>query len=233
MYSTPKKPVVVLVILCFISAPLVSAGYSDWSLTVPINPDDDGVTIAGFSVPSDETVTDGWINVDSTPMANAPNSNIVIDPNNGTLVGTTTSLFSGSLSLIDDETLTQIDDFDIDSSFLLNNIYSQGPGFHLFEFENVNKSTGNLDGYENHPSCANLTGTDFLIGYNLSSGIDSDGDGILHSSEVTQIDNLCQTDQIIQNGSGAGSQWGGDYNGTLQNGTFTYYTISLPLGHSK
>ncbi|HJO42649.1 MAG TPA: hypothetical protein QF508_04500, partial [Candidatus Thalassarchaeaceae archaeon] len=74
MHGTPNKSVVVLVIICFISTPLVSAGYSDWSLTVPINPDDDGVTISGFSVPSDETVTDGWINVDSIPMANAPNS---------------------------------------------------------------------------------------------------------------------------------------------------------------
>ena len=237
MHGTPNKSVVVLVIICFISTPLVSAGYSDWSLTVPINPDDDGVTISGFSVPSDETVTDGWINVDSIPMANAPNSNIVIEDqglDSGTFDGTTTSLMSGSLSLIDDETLTEIDNFDVDSSFLLNNIYFQGPGFHLFEFEHVNPSTGDLLGYHNHPSCTNLTGTDLLIGYNLSSGIDSDGDGILHSSEVTQTVYLCQTDQIIQNGSGSGNLGSGqDYNGTLQNGTFTYYTIPLPSGHSS
>ena len=120
MHGTPKKSVVVLVILCFISTPIVSAGYSDWSLTVPINPDEDGVTISGFSVPSDETVTDGWINVNSEPMANSPSdiyqevgSSIGSshDFADGTMVDVEDSLVENSLTLDDDGSLSSLFDF--------------------------------------------------------------------------------------------------------------------------
>ena len=239
MHGTPKKSVVVLVILCFISTPIVSAGYSDWSLTVPINPDDDGVTAFGFSVPNDETVTDAWINVDSEPMANSP-SNVYREVDglsggtagnftDGTMTDSTVSVFDNHLTLAEEGSVSNDYTFDdTNYSAELTDSYFYGPGNHVFSFENGEDSNGNLIGYENHPSCDSSDSWQ-LTGYNFSAGVDHNSNQLLDLSEVEFSAYLCQTDQVIVDGSGGFV----DFNGTLQNGTFRYFTTSLPLGDTN
>ena len=239
MHGTPNKSVVVLVIFCFISTPLVSAGHSDWSLTVPINPDEDGVTISGFSVPRDETVTDGWINVNSEPMANSPSdiyqevgSSIGSshDFADGTMVDVEDSLLGDSLTLDDDGSLSSVFDFDDNGNFTidLSPSYISGPGDNIFEFENGLLVEGRPNGYLSNSPCTSGSSWS-LKGFNLSAGIDDDSNGYLGDSEIDESHYFCQTDQIIENGSGGFI----DYNGTLQNGTFRYRTTTLQIGDSN
>ena len=98
-----------------IFAPFASAGVTNWTISTPINPDDDGVTTNAFSVPSNETIVDGWISVNSNPMASSMMDSISIsgdDFDNGTYDGATDSILDGNLTMFDDGSTSSVWNFD-------------------------------------------------------------------------------------------------------------------------
>ena len=205
--------------MLMIFAPFASAGVTNWSISTPINPDDDGVTVNAFNVPSNETIVDGWISINNNPMATSTIDSISIkgdDFDNGTYDGTTDSLLDGNLTMFDDGSSSSLWDFDDNGNFsiAMSEDYHSGPGSHLWEVQNPSVSS----------DCGGL------LVYNLTSGFDLDFDGALDANEILSLEPLCQTNMTIENGSGLPPS--GDVNGTVQNGTVTVEHTPLQVGNS-
>ena len=215
-----RRRLATALVMLMIFAPFASAGVTNWTITTPINPDDDGVTTNAFSVPSNETIVDGWISVNSNPMASSNLDSISIsgdDFDNGTYDGATDSVLDGNLTMFDDGTTSSVWDFDDNGNFTIDmaDDYHSGPGFHLWVLDQpVSPST----------ECGDL------LLYNLTSGFDLDFDGVLDDDEITSVENLCQTNMTIENGSGLPPA--GDLNGTVQNGSLEVESIALNPGDS-
>ena len=215
-----RRRLATALVMLMIFAPFASAGVTNWTITTPINPDDDGVTTNAFSVPRNETIVDGWISVNSNPMASSNLDSISIggdDFDNGTYDGATASILDGNLTMFDDGTTSSLWNFDDNGNFTIAmaDDYHSGPGSHLWVLQNpVAPST----------ECGNL------LLYNLTSGFDLNFDGALDDDEVTSVENLCQTNMTIENGTGLPPA--GDVNGTVQNGTVTVESTTLQSGNS-
>ncbi len=215
-----RRRLATALVMLMIFAPFASAGVTNWSVTTPINPDDDGVTTNAFSVPINETIVDGWISIDSNPMASSTIGSISIsgeDFDNGTYDGVTDSLLDGNLTMYDDGSTSSLWTFDDNGNFTIAmaDDYHSGPGSHLWLLQN--------------PIAPSTECGDLLL-YNLTSGFDDNFDGALESSEITSVENLCQTNATIENGSGLPPS--GDVNGTVQNGTVTVESITLQNGNA-
>ena len=183
-----------------------------------MNTQGQSATITGFEAFGNATVVDAWLHVSDSPMAASTEPSIVWDIGdiaNGTLDGTTTDLISGFLSLEDDESISIISDFD-DGGFTmeLGSDYAPGPA------PVVVLGLQNAFGYSPHPHCNNL------LGYNLTSGFDEDGNGNVDHSEVVSITYLCQTNHTVQGGNGNVA------NGTVVNGTILYSSSDIAAGNA-
>lgn len=218
--TASRRRLATALVMLMIFAPFASAGVTNWSISTPINPDDDGVTTNAFSVPSNETIVDGWISVNSNPMASSMMDSISIsgdDFDNGTYDGATDSILDGNLTMFDDGSTSSVWNFDDNGNFsiAMADDYHSGPGAHLWLTENpVSPST----------ECGNL------LLYNLTSGFDLDFDMTLDDDEVTSVENLCQTNMTIENGTGLPPA--GDVNGTVQNSTVVVESTTLQTGNS-
>ena len=215
-----RRRLATALVMLMIFAPFASAGVTNWSISTPINPDDDGVTTNAFSVPSNETIVDGWISVNSNPMASSMMDSISIsgdDFDNGTYDGATDSILDGNLTMFDDGSTSSVWNFDDNGNFsiAMADDYHSGPGAHLWLLENP-------------VSPSNECGDLFL--YNLTSGFDLDFDMSLDDDEVTSVENLCQTNMTIENGTGLPPA--GDVNGTVQNSTVVVESTTLQTGNS-
>ena len=200
-------------------APFASAGVANWTISTPINPDDEGVTINAFRVPSNQTIVDGWIEVTSDPMATSSLGSTLIsgdDFDNGTYDDTTGSLSSGKITLIDAGSSTSIWGFDDNGNYSIemSSDFISGPGEMLFELEN---SQGVAS-----PLCGGL------LLFNLTSGYDNNKNLALDSDEITSVENLCQNNHTIVGGHGNPPI--GDQNGTVQNGSFQISSTVLYSG---
>ncbi len=216
-----RRRLATALVLLMIFAPLASAGVTNWTITTPINPDDDGVTTNAFSVPSNETIVDGWISVNSNPMASSNLDSISIsgdDFDNGTYDGATGSVLDDNLTMYDDGSTSSVWNFDDNGNFTIAmaDDYHSGPGEHLWQVEN--------------PIAPSTECGDLLL-YNLSSGFDLDFDLTLDDDEITSTENLCQTNMTIENGTGQPPA--GDVNGTVQNSTVTVMDYTLTTGDSN
>ena len=216
-----RRRLATALVLLMIFAPFASAGVTNWTITTPINPDDDGVTTNAFSVPSNETIVDGWISVNSNPMASSNLDSISIsgdDFDNGTYDGATGSVLDGNLTMYDDGSTSSVWNFDDNGNFTIAmaDDYHSGPGEHLWQLEN--------------PIAPSTECGDLLL-YNLSSGFDLDFDLALDDDEITSTENLCQTNMTIENGTGQPPA--GDVNGTVQNSTVTVMSYTLTTGDSN
>ena len=216
-----RRRLATALVMLMIFAPFASAGVTNWTITTPINPDDDGVTTNAFSVPSNETITDGWISVNSVPMASSGLGSISIsgdDFDNGTYDGATDSILDGNLTMYDDGSTSSVWNFDDNGNFsiAMADDYHSGPGSHLWVLQN--------------PIAPSTECGDLLL-YNLTSGYDLDFDNSLDDDEVISTENLCQTNMTIENGTGQPPA--GDVNGTVQNSTLTVMDYTLTTGDSN
>ena len=97
-----RRRLATALVMLMLFAPFASAGVANWTISTPINPDDEGVTLNAFRVPSNQTIVDGWIEVSSDPMATSTHEMIAIkgvDFDNGTYDGTTGSLINGNITM--------------------------------------------------------------------------------------------------------------------------------------
>ena len=204
--------------LLMLLAPITNAATTSWAGPSTVNTAGGSTTLTGFRAPGNATIMDGWAHVTDSPMAASLTPATEMDISvleNGTSLGTTTEYREGNLTLVDDGTLNDITQFDnYNYSISLDTAYKLGPGsIARIAFESS-------AGYTPHPSCNGLKG------YNLTSGYDDNGNGILDSSEISHVDYLCTTNQTIQGGNGAVS------NGTVVNGSFLYNQVALNSGNS-
>tara|TARA_A100000164_G_scaffold206373_1_gene182987 strand:+ start:558 stop:7427 length:6870 start_codon:yes stop_codon:yes gene_type:complete len=205
-------------VLLMLLAPITNAATTSWAGPSTVNTAGGSTTLTGFRAPGNATIMDGWAHVTDSPMAASLTPATEMDISvleNGTSLGTTTEYREGNLTLVDDGTLNDITQFDnYNYSISLDTAYKLGPGsIARIAFESS-------AGYTPHPSCNGLKG------YNLTSGYDDNGNGILDSSEISHVDYLCTTNQTIQGGNGAVS------NGTVVNGSFLYNQVALNSGNS-
>ena len=217
-----RRRLATALVMLMLFAPFASAGVANWTISTPINPDDEGVTINAFRVPSNQTIVDGWIEVTSDPMATSNiGSTIIIgeDFDNGSYDGTTSSLADGKITLVDDGSLASIWDFDDNGNYsiAMSTDFRSGPGELLFELEDPLGAPSSICGG--------------LKVYNLTSGHDNNWNLALDSYEITSVEYLCQTNQTIVGGHGQPPL--GDVNGTVQNGTVALETTSLSVGDSN
>ena len=205
-------------VLLMLLAPITNAATTSWAGPSTVNTAGGSTTLTGFRAPGNATIMDGWAHVTDSPMAASLTPATEMDIfvlENGTSSGTTTEYREGNLTLVDDGSLNDITHFDnYNYSISMDTNYRQGPANIIrIAFENS-------AGYVPHPNCNGLKG------YNLTSGYDEGGNGVLDVSEITHVDYLCTTNQTIQGGNGAVS------NGTVVNGSFLYSQSPLSSGNS-
>ena len=115
-----RRRLATALVMLMIFAPFASAGVTNWSISTPINPDDDGVTVNAFNVRSNKTIVDGGISINNNPMATSTIDSISIkgdDFDNGTYDGTTDSLLDGNLTMFDDGSSSSLWNFDDNGNF--------------------------------------------------------------------------------------------------------------------
>ncbi|MGB1797635.1 MAG: hypothetical protein ACPHJ5_07015, partial [Candidatus Thalassarchaeaceae archaeon] len=115
-----RRRLATALVLLMLFAPFASAGVANWTISTPINPDDEGVTINAFRVPSNQTIVDGWIEVTSDPMATSDIASITIsgqDFEDGSFDGTSATLVNGNITLIDDGSISSMSNFDDNGNF--------------------------------------------------------------------------------------------------------------------
>ena len=207
-------------------APFASAGAANWTISTPINPDDEGVTINAFRVPSNQTIVDGWIEVTSDPMATSDIASITIsgqDFEDGSFDGTSATLVNGNITLIDDGSISSMSNFDDNGNFTIemSDIYKVGPGEMLWY-----PTSAQIQNNINNPIGFNSSACGGLVQFNISMGYDDNFDNTLNDYEIIQTEEICMNNQTIQNGSGGLV----DFNGTVQNGIVSYINSTLPVG---
>jgi len=207
-------------------APFASAGVANWTISTPINPDDEGVTINAFRVPSNQTIVDGWIEVTSDPMATSDIGSITIsgqDFEEGSFDGTSATLVNGNITLLDDGSISSASNFDDNGNYSIemSDIYTVGPGEMIWY-----PTSAQIQNDINVPIGVNTSACGGLKQFNISMGYDDNFNNALDNYEIIQTEEICMSSQTIQNGSGGLV----DFNGTVQNGIVSYINSTLPVG---
>jgi len=207
-------------------APFASAGVANWTISTPINPDDEGVTLNAFRVPSNQTIVDGWIEVTSDPMATSDIDSITIsgqDFEDGSFDGTSATLVNGNITLLDDGSISSVSNFDDNGNYSIemSDLYTVGPGEMLWY-----PTSAQIRNDINVPIGFNTSACGGLKQFNISMGYDDNFNNALDNYEIIQTEEICMSSQTIQNGSGGLV----DFNGTVQNGIVSYVNTTLPVG---
>ena len=128
-----RRRLATALVMLMLFAPFASAGVANWTISTPINPDDEGVTLNAFRVPSNQTIVDGWIEVTSDPMATSDIDSITIsgqDFEDGSFDGTSATLVNGNITLLDDGSISSVSNFDDNGNYSIemSDLYTVGPG---------------------------------------------------------------------------------------------------------
>ena len=165
--------------LLMMLAPLTSAGVSHWSGPSVVNSDGEPTVVDGFTVPSNSTVTDGWVHVSNSPLPSSTDLGIVWDDDDfgsGNLLGLEMNE-NGELILRDDGSRSNVSSFDVgDIEVTLNSDYTYSPGWRRV-FEKAEES--------NISECGGDDGT------YVSHGLDNDFDQTLDDDEITETLYFC------------------------------------------
>ena len=143
--------------LLMMLAPLTSAGVSHWSGPSVVNSDGEPTVVDGFTVPSNSTVTDGWVHVSNSPLPSSTDLGIVWDDDDfgsGNLLGLEMNE-NGELILRDDGSSSNVSSFDVgDIEVTLNSDYTYSPGwrrvFEKAEESNISECGGDDGTYVSH-----------------------------------------------------------------------------------
>ena len=212
-----RRRLATALVMLMLFAPFASAGVSNWTISSPISPDEEGITVNAFRVPSNQTIVDGWIGVSSDPMATSTHQMITIkgvDFDNGTYDGTTGSLINGNITMIDDGSIATVSNFDDNGNYsiAMSDDFKSGPGEMIWD----------LDLGAPSETCGGL------LMFTVNSGHDNNFNAALDTSEIETTIELCQTNQTIVGGNGLPPL--GDVNGTVQNGSLEVEPTALPVG---
>ena len=217
--SNNRRRLAGALVLLMLLAPITNAATTSWAGPSTVNTSGGETTLTGFRAPGNATIMDGWAHITDSPMAASQTPGDVMDIfvlENGTTSGTTTDYRNGNLTLVDDQSLNTITDFDRGNySIVMNSDYDPGPE------EIIRLKFENSSGYTPHLSCGGLKG------YNLTSGYDDNKNGQLDPNEVIDTDYLCTTNQTVQGGNGRAQ------NGTVVNGSFQYTQLPLAEGDAN
>ena len=179
--STTRSRLAVAITLLMITAPLSTAGISNWAGPTVVNSNGDATVVTGFRVPGNSSILDGWLHVTNNPMSASSNTGIVWDEDDldaGYMLGTQLN-GDGHLELQDDGTRSNVSNFDVGQiDVSLSSAYTYTPGWRrVFS----------------HSSDTNLSGCGGGNGTTLNHGFDNDFDQNLDEGEILETRFFCET----------------------------------------